>query len=74
MTGNKTVLLHFECSDLPPQVQLGYLKLMFNSTSRCHCVVLNATVSGTLQKIVEAKNGVQNVAKNTTHLLAVSQM
>ena len=26
MTDSKTVLLHFDCSDLPPQVQSGYSK------------------------------------------------
>ena len=26
MTDTKTVLLHFDCSDLPPDVKLGYLK------------------------------------------------
>ena len=33
-----------------------------------------AIVLGKLQKNVEAKNGMQNVAKNTTDLLAVSNM
>ena len=74
MTDTKTVLLHFDCFDLPAQVRLGFKKFYVKRYIPMPLRCLNAIVSGTLQKNVEAKNGAQNVARNTTHLLAVSQM
>ena len=77
MTDTNTVLLHFDCPDLPPQVQLGYLKFNVKQYIPMPLRCFKCNRFGHIAEKcrgLEAKIGVQNVARNPTHFLAVSQM